>query len=210
MPSGVHLFRKEELKTSLWSGGGMTELYIYPPGSSFAARDFQLSLVSATIDTEESAFSDFSGYTRLIMSLDNNLELVHDHGTRVSLKQYEPHVFDGRIKTVSRGRVRDFNLIIRTGQGWGESRVIRLAPGASLYPQKIVGPRSQIFEFAYAPYNGYIFMAAEELEVRAGDFLVLDHSRMSFDYRFSNQGTESCALIVGLAALNQLNHYSGN
>ena len=203
MPSGVHLFRKEELKTSQWSGGGMTELYIYPPGSGFAARDFHLSLVSATIDIEESTFSDFNGYTRLIMSLDNNLELIHENSTRVNLKQYEPHVFDGGIKTVSCGKVRDFNLVIRTGQGWGESRVVRLAPGASLYPQKVIGPWPQVFEFVYAPYGGYVFAAAEEVEVRAGDFLVLDHSRMSSGYRLINQGSESCDMITGLVALNQ-------
>ncbi len=202
MPNGVHLFRKEDLKTSLWSGGAMTELYTYPPGSDFAARDFQLSLATATIDIEESTFSDLSGYTRLIMSLDNNLELTHGGGSRVLLKQYEPHVFDGGIKTVSRGRVRDFNLVIGTGQGWGESRVVRLAPGASLYPKKTIGPWPVVFEFAYAPYHSYIFSSTEELEVKAGDFLLLDHRAPGSDYRLTNQGPESCDLIMGLAALN--------
>ena len=45
-----------DFRTSAWSGGTTTELFLYPEGGSYAARDFLFRISSATVDLEESDF----------------------------------------------------------------------------------------------------------------------------------------------------------
>lgn len=109
------IVRAEALKTSEWSGGTTTELFIHPEGSTVAGRDFEVRVSTATVELDESEFSDYSGYIRRIMPIEGEMCLAHDGSDRVSLGGFESTTFDGGRRTCSAGRCRDFNLIHRPG-----------------------------------------------------------------------------------------------
>lgn len=113
------LKRRSALTTSQWSGGTTTELAIFPAGSSYAARDFDWRISTATVETAESEFTHLPGYHRLLMVLEGGLQLLHDTGAEqlyTRLKPLEHCHFDGDWKTTGFGTVRDFNVMFRYGK----------------------------------------------------------------------------------------------
>lgn len=104
-----------EYSTSEWSGGTTTELGIGPEGSRYAERDFLWRISSATVELEESTFTALPAYDRIIMTLEGEMELCHNGGTWIHLSAFETHSFAGGDETVSRGKVRDFNLMMKKG-----------------------------------------------------------------------------------------------
>ena len=93
----------EDYLSTKWSGGQTTELLVEPDSSSLAKRDFDFRLSTATVIMNTVEFSDFTGYQRILMSLDNP----------VSLNAFEPHHFDGKLKTTCQGECQDFNVIFK-------------------------------------------------------------------------------------------------
>lgn len=115
----------EEYETGVWSGVTTTQLAIYPPGASYADRNFIFRLSSATVDTEQSEFTHLPDYDRWLMIFEGRARLVHDSEKEVTLNPYECDAFDGGISTVSFGRVTDYNLMLRKG-GTGSMKAIGL------------------------------------------------------------------------------------
>lgn len=95
-----------------WSGGETRELYIYPASSSYSERNFLIRLSSATVDVEESAFTDLPSYKRILTVIDGEIDLKHDDCEKIHLKSLETDCFDGGAKTFSFGKCRDFNVMI--------------------------------------------------------------------------------------------------
>ncbi len=119
------IIKPEEYETGVWSGGTTTQLAIYPPGASYADRNFIFRLSSATVDTEQSEFTHLPDYDRWLMIFEGRARLVHDSEKEVTLNPYECDAFDGGISTVSFGRVTDYNLMLRKG-GSGFMKAIGL------------------------------------------------------------------------------------
>lgn len=117
-----HVIKKDRngYSTSAWSGGATTELAIEPEGSRYADRSFLWRLSSATVELEESTFTPLPDYERWIMMLKGEVELCHNHGAWIHLREMEPHFFDGGDETVSRGKAVDFNLMLRKGVCGGD------------------------------------------------------------------------------------------
>ena len=111
----IRKIEESEYHTSAWSGGTTTELFLSPKEGSYAKRNFLWRLSSATVDLLESTFTDLPGYERIIMTLKGELDLCHNGGEWLHLKEFMPHRFDGGDLTVSRGRVTDFNLMLKKG-----------------------------------------------------------------------------------------------
>lgn len=99
-----------------WSGGTTTELAIEPEETSYQERTFLWRVSSATVDLEVSVFTSLPDYDRIIMTLDGTMELSHNGGKWIRLSEFRPHSFDGADRTISRGKVRDFNLMLRKGR----------------------------------------------------------------------------------------------
>ena len=58
----------QNFKMNKWAGGITREVCILPAEeSSLQDRNFELRVSSAVINTTESTFSDFTGFTRLIL-----------------------------------------------------------------------------------------------------------------------------------------------
>lgn len=119
------IIKPEEYETGVWSGGTTTQLSIYPPGASYADRNFIFRLSSATVDTEQSEFTYLPDYDRWLMIFEGSARLVHSSEREVTINPYEYDAFDGGISTVSFGRVTDYNLMLRKG-GTGSMKAIGL------------------------------------------------------------------------------------
>ena len=98
-------------KTILWTSGTSTELIIFPANGNFLNRDFDFRISTATVEAEETNFSDFSGLTRILMVLKGRLTLIHENRYIKELATFEQDRFDGAWKTQSRGKVQDFNVM---------------------------------------------------------------------------------------------------
>lgn len=134
----ITVLRKENYKSAVWSGGTTTELYLYPENGSYADRNFQFRISSATVELEESDFTALPGVTRYITPLDGSFVLSHPNCAPVALSALaQPYQFSGETPTHCVGKATDFNLMLKNCQGkmelWQKSAPIR--PGFnSFYP----------------------------------------------------------------------------
>ena len=107
----MKIIRKNEQKTTLWLGGKTTELFIYPEDSSYAERNFQFRISTATVETEASEFTRLPGYKRHLMILEGTLNINHKHYHQKLLSQFETDEFMGDWETTGEGKVTDLNLM---------------------------------------------------------------------------------------------------
>lgn len=105
------LFKKEDQPVTKWTGGTTIQFLIYPFDSSLTERNFTLRISSATVETETSVFTDFSGFSRILMILEGVLKIKHESNETKTLRSFEPYQFDGGRKTSAEGIVTDFNVI---------------------------------------------------------------------------------------------------
>ena len=105
--------KKEQTKTIAWASGTTTELMIYPSNGDFLTRDFLFRISTATVEAEETTFSDFSGLTRILMPLEGSLTLSHKGHYSKEMHPFDQDSFDGGWSTKSRGKVRDFNVMFK-------------------------------------------------------------------------------------------------
>ncbi|RXI38826.1 hypothetical protein DP129_09430 [Clostridium tetani] len=108
----MELIKKEDQKTSAWSGGTTTELFIYPKNTEYKKLNFGWRLSSAKVIDEESTFSHLPNIWRYIMVLDGNLKLIHENHHSLDLSPFEVDSFSGDWTTKSYGKVTDFNLML--------------------------------------------------------------------------------------------------
>lgn len=111
------LIGKEDRKISNWSGGVTQQLYIYPEDSEYANRDFKFRISVATTEVESSQFTKLYDTNRVISILDGKMELEHRGHYKKTLNKYEIDRFSGEWDTFSKGKVRDFNLMIKGTTG---------------------------------------------------------------------------------------------
>ena len=134
-----------EASRTNWQGGVTWELALGPEETAYARRDFLYRISSARVDLEESVFTSLPDYHRIILPLDGTLTLYHDGGNPVILPPLTVHAFDGGADTLSRGKVRDFNLMLRKGQCLGGVQVLRLLPGSEIVLPDFPGCLCRLF-----------------------------------------------------------------
>lgn len=111
---------KSDYKNNVWSGGTTKELFIYPKESNLKDRNFILRISSASVNDEESTFSTFSGFDRILMILDGKIKISHrkNESEKEEFKELKPFMQDyffGDDITKSIGKCIDFNIIFRKG-----------------------------------------------------------------------------------------------
>jgi environmental stress-induced protein Ves len=104
-------FSYNSSKTTLWSGGKTTELFISPSSSEFSDKNFDIRISSATVESPETTFTDFTGYKRYLLILSGEFELRHVGKYIKKLGRFEEDFFDGSWTTEGKGIVQDFNII---------------------------------------------------------------------------------------------------
>lgn len=101
----------ESLTASVWNGGKTFQYYIYPLKSDYVDKDFYYRVSSATIEVEESSFTQFKGYNRYLIMLDHNLNIKHN-GIIKSFNPLEVFSFDSNDEVISYSKGTDFNLMV--------------------------------------------------------------------------------------------------
>ena len=148
MEINTRLITEDEYITTAWSGGKTTQLFIYPGESDYSRRNFKFRLSSATVESEKSEFTKLEGVYRFITPLDGQLKLTHNHIQYIDLQPFEVYEFDGNKDTVSFGKARDFNLMLRSGaEGKLDSICINKE---QLLEEEIHGDFKEFFYFIYA------------------------------------------------------------
>ncbi|MBO9585401.1 MAG: HutD family protein [Flavobacterium sp.] len=107
----VHVFPKKDSKASVWSGGLTYEYVIYPKSANYADRDFIFRISSATIEEVPSLFTNFKGYHRYLVMLDNGLDIE----VNKEKKRYEKHEimqFNSADEVISYTKGSDFNWMV--------------------------------------------------------------------------------------------------
>ncbi|MCL2381904.1 MAG: HutD family protein [Treponema sp.] len=158
------LTRKADLAVSNWSGGSTTQLFLYPSSASYAARDFQIRISSATVEQTPSAFTSLPGYHRVLMPLSAPLKLVFENHGEAERGPFEPVEFEGEWNTVSFGLCTDIGIMLAAG--WrGSLKAI----GSGKY-ECATG-----FAGVYALTDGVkASVTGEDHTLMQGDFLLLE------------------------------------
>ena len=107
----INIHPLNPIKTITWASGTSTELFICPSEGNFQTRAFDFRISTATVEAEETNFSDFSGLTRILLVLNGSLTLIHEGRYTKELKTFDQDRFDGSWKTKSKGKVQDFNVM---------------------------------------------------------------------------------------------------
>ena len=158
-------------KTIAWASGTSTELFIHPADGNFQKREFIFRISTATVEAEETDFSDFSGLTRILMILRGKLTLIHEGRYTKELEQFDQDTFDGSWKTRSKGKVQDFNLMFNETYK-GEVEHYKLLSGEQ---KEFIKTTERLFLFVY---DG-IFQL-ENSTTKSGDLIeVLDEDMLS-------------------------------
>ncbi|WP_280670304.1 HutD family protein [Dysgonomonas sp. PH5-37] len=173
------IIRREELTTSVWSGGTTTQLAIYPPDAVYGERNFVWRVSSAKVAIEESTFTPLPGIARIIMPIEGEMDLIHEGHHRASLKPFEQDSFMGDWQTRCYGKVTDFNLM--TTQGRATLNAMELHPFSEKeIPVFSIGNNegidgecfSEVFYFL-SPTKVKLPNVNEEFSVERGDVLLL-------------------------------------
>ncbi|HOE39359.1 MAG TPA: HutD family protein [Bacteroidales bacterium] len=107
------VIQKQSHKTTNWSGGTTTELFIYPRESEYQKKNFLFRVSTATIEIEESQFTKLDEVNRKIMILDGKIELIHEGRYSKNLDKFDTDTFSGEWNTRSIGKATDFNLMTK-------------------------------------------------------------------------------------------------
>lgn len=113
----IKIFREKDIKVSKWSGGITKQLFIYPENGDYATRNFTARLSIATTELEESTFTKLEGVDRVISILEGKMELTHKGYHKITLIPYDIDHFKGDWDTFSKGKVTDFNLMLKGCKG---------------------------------------------------------------------------------------------
>lgn len=185
MSYSIEIITKEEQGTSAWSGGTTTELAIYPKESKYSERNFDWRISSARVELEESTFSSLSGIWRYIMVLEGEMYLEHLGHHSIYLKTYEKDSFSGSWTTKSRGRVRDFNLMVANGYK-GEIEALKVIDEINIKEEDLYDSYEDV-TWAIFCTEGKVEIEADEnskVAVDEGDVVLIKSKGMNRKIKF--------------------------
>ena len=203
MVYAVELVRRDRQQVSTWSGGTTTEIAIYPRDAVYSCRDFVWRISSARISSEESEFTSLPGIWRLIMVLEGDMTLEHEHHHSVRLQPLEQDAFAGDWTTRSTGMARDFNIML-SGACSGRMQAVSVQGQSSLaIPDVTVQTCDEGKKAVHIVYgvDGAIVVGADSDEtwkMDAGDALLLttDHQGATRNVRLFNQDNTPAHVVL--------------
>lgn len=158
--------------TAQWAGGTTTQLAIYPAGTEYTKFNFLFRLSTATVEVEESTFTFMPGVTRHLMILEGALDIDHKGRYKKHMDKFGYDVFDGEWPTTAKGKVTDFNLMVRE-KASGKVQSIALRDRQ----EETIPFRSKVAYSGVYLLQGSVRVIAgtNATEMKTGDFLLCDH-----------------------------------
>lgn len=188
------IIRADAQHVTRWSGGETRELYLAPAGASYAARNFALRLSSATVEVDESTFTDLPHYVRDLMPLEGTVRLQHDDGDVITLTPFETDRFFGDQKTKSWGRCRDFNVMMRDDLPYSVSiERVPLDQGVARVPELC---RQDFFYAIDADFTFHAIGGNRGIVLHAGDLLHTENGDNSSGLMFGTTKKDAVLLRV--------------
>ncbi|MDR2740345.1 MAG: HutD family protein [Treponema sp.] len=170
----VSMISETSVPLSSWAGGTSREYYIYPPAASYGEKNFLVRLSSAAShDDTPSRYTDLPGITRYLIILEGTAKISHEGHHSLIMNPYDPvDVFDGAWKTVSQGKVTDFNLMLGRGAE-GRMELIEHDMDIPLnHPNRV---SHEWLGFFCAAGMAVINMAEKSFNLQKGDLLLLEN-----------------------------------
>jgi len=199
----VELVWKDQQRTSAWNGGTTTEIAIYPKKAVYSRRDFAWRISSARVESEESEFTPLPGIWRLLMVLEGDLTLEHEHHYSVRLQPFQQDAFAGDWVTRSRGRATDVNIML-SGACTGQMQAVSVRGQSSLAlvgePVEKCDKGKKAVQILYS-VDGTIAVSVgvgETWRVGAGDALLLttDHQGAAGNVKLFNQNDAPVHVVL--------------
>lgn len=121
----IIIIRKDMVTITHWAGGESRQYFIYPPNSSYSARDFSIRLSVATSTTnEEAKYTNLKNVTRHLIMIDGSTHVFHNNHYDLIMNPYEEiDVFDGGWESSAIGKVTDFGMMLGK-DGYGKMSVV--------------------------------------------------------------------------------------
>jgi environmental stress-induced protein Ves len=165
----MKIISKANQSISNWSGGTTTELFIFPPETEYAKRDFLFRISTANVEAETSTFTPLPDYTRILMILKGELTLTHEEQYSKHLVPFKTDIFNGAWKTSAVGKVTDFNIM------FAENMDAQLT-ALNVHPEiPLSFSPTKTFCFGYLiSGNVSIKNASTQKEIVTGDFVLLN------------------------------------
>ena len=174
MNDSIKIIRKEDQRTTSWSGGTTTQLAIFPENADYAARNFCWRISKATMDADFSTFTSLPGYWRLLMATGGQFTLQHENRHTAVLQPYEQDSFDGGWTTRCIGRGEDLNVMLASGWTAGMQCIAVASPTSVTVSADPGGAVNERFECFY-PVCGPIRLRVGDgvpVELLEGELLV--------------------------------------
>ncbi|MBU5483187.1 HutD family protein [Clostridium sp. MSJ-11] len=189
----IELIKKEDQKTSCWSGGTTTQLAIYPPSSEYGKLNFKWRLSSAKVEVEESTFTNLPGIWRHIMVIEGKLKLNHEGHHNISLNPFEKDSFSGDWTTKSYGKVTDFNLMLNKDCS-GDIYPIMLNKNLSF----TINSDSSTTEALYCVQGPIeiITNKDDKIALNAGDLLLINKEKEDLEIELNSKNEDSIVIRV--------------
>jgi len=186
----INIYKAEDFKTTQWSGGSSTELFIHPPTANYTTGDFNFRISSATVEVEESNFTMLLEVSRQLMVLSGSITVSHKDHHQVQLNKNDVDSFDGNWETSAIGICVDFNLMLK-GNTKGKISSVTKSANESVNFQLDSNCEFIIF---YA-YEGKLQLNfnSEKRSLNRGELLVIRHP---INKSINLQSLENCALAV--------------
>jgi environmental stress-induced protein Ves len=159
------------LKSSSWSGGTTTELFIFPQSANYQKRDFLFRLSTATVEVEESTFTSLPGISRKLMILSGSIVINHKGHYSKQLNKFDIDEFDGNWETSSVGKCTDFNLMTK-GSTKGVLQALSVEKDQFAL-HEVNEQKDWIFIYLFTG-NVSIEIANKNVTLNNGDFLAIE------------------------------------
>lgn len=166
---------QNQQKTSLWSGGKTTELYIYPQNAEYVDRNFLFRISSATVDTPTSRFTKLPGVSRTLVLLNGEMTLQFQGKEDVLLTPLGKAVFSGDWETTSVGQgVTDFNLMTQNGcVGAVEVHNVQAEQTCARMLRLDATCKCTMYGF-FVPAGSFLLkLGSRQFTIKQGDFVML-------------------------------------
>lgn len=166
----IRLIKNSKHKTTSWSGGITTELYIFPEGLDYSERSFDFRISTATVELEQTVFSKFDGYTRKLMVLNGTLVLDHDKQHVSRLRKFDLDTFEGSWYTTSIGICEDLNVMTRPS--YSSELLGKQIKAGDVFDLPLTLPWKWFF--VYCLEGSINIVANQNIQLSKGDFLIIE------------------------------------